>query len=108
MAKLVHRYRTPLTVAAAMLLLLAAVVTTAFVLLLGAWGASQKNFETADQKSKDLEKKQGELQGALHQKQDALDGLTRQLSVSARIAAVVATPCRAATCVTASTGCCQA
>ena len=81
------RYRAPLTVAAGMFLLLAVVVTTAFVLLLGAWGTAQKNFQTADQKGKDLEKKQGELQDALQQKQDALDGQKRQLSVSASIAA---------------------
>ena len=80
LGKQVRRYRTPLTVAAGMLLLLAAVVATAFVLLLGAWGASQKNFETADQKGKDLEKKQGELQ-------DALDGQKRELSLSTRLAA---------------------
>ena len=56
LGKWVRRYRTPLAVAAGMLLLLAAVVTTAFVMLLAAWGTAQKNFETADQKGKDVEK----------------------------------------------------
>ncbi len=101
LGKQVRRYRMPLIAAAWVLLLFAAVVTGAFVLLLGAWGTAQRNFETADQKGKDLEKSQGELQGALHQtkdalnakqdalnaKQDALDAQKRQLSVSARLAA---------------------
>ncbi len=64
LGKWARRYRTPLAAAAAMLLLLAAVVAGAFVLLLGAWGAAQKNDETADQKGKDVEKKEGELRQA--------------------------------------------
>ena len=91
--KKVRRYRTPLIVAAAMLLLLAAVVTTAFVLLLGAWGTEQKNFEAADKNGKDLQKTR--------------DSLSRQLSTSASIAAGHSdADYRAATCATASTGCC--
>jgi WD40 repeat protein len=74
------RYRAPLAVAAGMLLLLAVAVTAAFVQVMGAR-------DEAVRKGTDLEKKKGELQDALQQKQGALDGLKRQLSVSARIAA---------------------
>ncbi|HVS38076.1 MAG TPA: serine/threonine-protein kinase [Gemmataceae bacterium] len=73
LGKQIRRYRTPLTVAAGMLLLLAAVVTTAFVLLLGAWGTAQKNFETADKNGRDLKQ--------------ALGSLNKQLTFSARLAA---------------------
>ena len=64
--KQVRRYRAPLTAAAGMLLLLTAVVVGAFVLLLAAW---------ADAVNKGREKQQ------------TLDRLNKQLSVSARIAA---------------------
>ena len=86
-----RRHRAPLTVAAGMIVLLVAVVTTAFVLLLAAWDRAQKNYETADQRRKDVEKKEGELRSALQQKQDALDAeqrtrdrLNKQLSILAR------------------------
>ncbi len=78
--KQVRRYRGPLTAAAAMLLVLAAVVVVAFALLLTAWDKAQKNYETADKNGK-------ALQGALNEKQQTLDSLNKQLSVSARIAA---------------------
>ncbi len=77
LGKWARRHRTPLAVAAGMLLLLAAVVTTAFVLLLGAWGTAQKNFQTADKNGK-------ALQVALNEKQQTLDSLYQQLSLLAR------------------------
>ncbi len=77
LGKQIRRYRRPLAVAVGVLLLLAAVVTTAFVLLLGAWEKAQKNFETADKNGK-------ALQGALNEKQQALDSLIRQHSILAR------------------------
>ncbi len=70
----------PLAAAAGVLLLLAAVVTGAFVQVVGAR-------DEAVHKGNDLENKEGELRRALNEKQDALDGQQRQLSVSARIAA---------------------
>ncbi|HVS39464.1 MAG TPA: serine/threonine-protein kinase, partial [Gemmataceae bacterium] len=83
LGKQVRRYRTPLAVAAGVVLLLAAVVTTAFVLLLGAWATARKNYETADQRRRDVEKKQAELQEALNAKQQTLDNLNQQLSTLA-------------------------
>ena len=78
--KQMRRYRAPLTVAAGVVLALAAVVVGAFVQVTGAR-------DEAVRKGNDLEKKEGELRDALHQKQDALDGQKRQLSISARLAA---------------------
>ncbi len=72
-----RRHRAALTVAAGMIALLVAVVTTAFVLLVAAWDKVQKNYETADQRRKDVEKKEGELR-------QTLGSLNKQLSILAR------------------------
>ena len=108
LTKWAWRRRVPLAVAAGMLLLLAAVVAGAFVQVLGAR-------DEAVRKGKDLEKNEGELQGALHQKQDALnakqqtlDSLNKQLSTSGtqlRRSKATSSTARA-TSATASTGCC--
>jgi WD40 repeat protein len=89
--KQVRRYWAPLVVAAGMFLLLAAVVATAFVLLVAAWDKAQKNYETADQRRKEVEAAGAELRTALQQKQEALDAqqrahdsLNKQLAVLAR------------------------
>ena len=80
LGKQVRRHWTPLVAAAGVLLLLAAVVVGAFVQVMGAR-------DEAVQKGNDLQKKTEELKEASDAKQQTLNNLNKQLSVSARIAA---------------------
>ncbi|HVS39802.1 MAG TPA: serine/threonine-protein kinase [Gemmataceae bacterium] len=90
LGKQIRRYRTPLAVAAGMLLLLTAVVTTAFVMLLGAWGTAQKNYETAKRQllfssriaagRSDAEYRAGNFRDSLSWKLQAYELVPRELA----------------------------